>query len=79
MQWCILEKYIGKDVTKEKVTMIKSICQHHRGKSSVYVAVRTSKGKVYAAADKELNVNPDLEFCRKMRQVVGEENFQLAR
>jgi len=59
--------------------MIKNICQHHRGKSSVYVAVRTDKGKVYAAADKELSVNPDLEFCRKMRQLVGEENFQLAK
>jgi len=67
------------DVTKEKVAMIKSICEHHKGKSPVYVAVRTNKGKVYAAADKELSVNPDLDFCRKMRQLVGEENFQLAR
>jgi DNA polymerase-3 subunit alpha len=66
-------------VTKEKIAMIKSICQHHKGKSPVYVAVRTGKGRVYAAADKELSVNPDLEFCRKMRQLVGEENFQLAR
>jgi DNA polymerase-3 subunit alpha len=69
----------ARDVTKEKVAMIKSICLHHRGKSPVYVAVRTEKGKVYAAADKELSVNPDLDFCRKMRQLVGEENFQLAR
>ncbi len=66
-------------VTKEKVAMIKSICQHHRGRSPVYVAVRTDKGKVYATADKELSVNPDLDFCRKMRQLVGEENFQLAK
>jgi len=69
----------AKDVTKEKVAEIKSICQHHRGKSPVYVAVRTDKGRVYAAADKGLSVNPDLDFCRKMRQLVGEENFQLAR
>jgi len=41
--------------------------------------VRTNKGKVYAAADKALSVNPDLEFCRKMRQLLGEENFQLVR
>jgi len=68
----------ARDVTKEKVAMIKSICQRHRGKSPVYVAVRTDKGRVYAAADKELSVNPDLDFCRKMRQLVGEENFQLA-
>jgi len=69
----------AKDVTKEKVAMIKSICRHHKGRSPVYVAVRTDKGRVYAAADKELSVNPDIDFCRKMRQLVGEENFQLAR
>jgi len=69
----------AKDVTKEKVAMIKSICQHHKGKSPVYVAVKTDKGRVYTAADKELSVNPDLDFCRKMKQLVGEENFQLTR
>ena len=67
------------EVTKEKVARIKSICQHHRGRSPVYVAVRTDKGRVFAAADKELSVNPDEDFCRKMRQLLGEENFQLAR
>jgi DNA polymerase-3 subunit alpha len=72
-------KLDAKDVTKEKVVMIKSICRHHKGRSPVYVAVRTDKGRVYAAADRELSVNPDLDFCRKMRQLVGEDNFQLAR
>jgi len=67
------------DVTKEKVAMIKSICQTHRGKSPVYVAVATDKGKVYAAAGQELSVNPDPDFCRKMKQLLGEENFQLAK
>ncbi|MGB2808789.1 MAG: DNA polymerase III subunit alpha [Sedimentisphaerales bacterium] len=69
----------AKDVTKEKVASIKSICRHHRGKSPVYVAIKTDMGRVYAAADRELSVNPDLDFCRKMRQLVGPENFQLAR
>ena len=69
----------AKDVTREKVAMIKSICQHHKGRSPVFVAVRTNKGRVYAAADRELCVNPDLEFCRKMKQLLGEQNFQLAR
>jgi hypothetical protein len=32
---------------------------------------------VRAAADKALSVNPDPEFCRKMKQLLGEENFQL--
>jgi DNA polymerase-3 subunit alpha len=67
------------NVTKEKVAMIKSICQTHHGKSPVYVAVTTSKGRVYAAAGQELSVNPDPDFCRKMKQLLGEENFQLAK
>ncbi|MCJ7730623.1 MAG: hypothetical protein MUO27_12225, partial [Sedimentisphaerales bacterium] len=69
----------AKDITKEKVAEIKSICQHHRGRSAVYVAIRTDKGKVYAAADRQLSVNPDPEFCRKIRHLVGPENLQLTR
>jgi len=69
----------ARDVTEERIAEIKSICRHHKGRSGVYVAVRTDKGCVHTAADKELSVNPDLEFCRKMRQLVGEANFQLAR
>ncbi|GAG08099.1 unnamed protein product, partial [marine sediment metagenome] len=69
----------ARDVTKEKVATIKSICQTHRGQCPLYVAVKTDKGHVYAAADKTLSVNPDLDFCRKIRQLVGPENFQLTR
>jgi len=69
----------AKDVTKEKVATIKSICLHHRGRSPVYVAVRTDKGRVLAKADSDLSVNPDLDFCRKMRQLIGQENFKLTR
>ncbi|MHC4572168.1 MAG: OB-fold nucleic acid binding domain-containing protein, partial [Planctomycetota bacterium] len=69
----------AKEVSKEKVAEIKSICQRHKGQSPLYVAVRTDKGRVYATADKELSVNPDLDFCRKMRQLVGPDNFQLTK
>lgn len=69
----------AEDVTKPKVAEIKSICRYHKGKSRLYVSIRTDKGRVYAAADKTLSVNPDLDFCRKMRKLVGAENFRLAR
>ena len=69
----------SKEITQEHVAQIKTICKYHRGKSTVYVTVQTEKGKVHAAADKALSVNPDTEFCRKMKQLVGEENFQLTR
>ena len=83
----VTEKLAGKvkislnaeDVTKEKVATIKSICQSHKGKSPIYVAIRTDKGRVFTAADKSLSVNPDLDFCREIRQLVGPENFQLTK
>jgi len=69
----------AKEVTREKMTQIKNICQHHRGRSALLVAIKTDKGRVYAAADKSLFVNPDVEFCRKMKLLLGEENFQLGK
>jgi len=72
-------KLAAEDISEQKVAAIKSICQHHKGRSPVYVAVQTDKGRVYATADRSLSVNPDIDFCRKMRQLVGPENFQLTR
>ncbi|MHC4396527.1 MAG: DNA polymerase III subunit alpha [Planctomycetota bacterium] len=72
-------KLNAEEITKEKVATIKSICEFHRGRSPLYVSIRTGKGRVHASADKSLSVNPDVEFCRKMKQLVGTENFQLAR
>jgi len=66
-------------VTKETVQQIRSICQHHRGDRPFQIVVKTGKGKIYATAGKELSVNPDVDFCRKMRQLVGDENFALAK
>ncbi len=65
------------DVSKEKIAEIKTICEHHRGKSAVYIALNTDKGRVSAVADKSLRVNPDVDFCKKMKLLVGAENFQL--
>ncbi len=67
------------DVTKEKALEIKSICLHHRGNSPVYVLVRTDRGSVHTKTDNSLFVNPDVDFCKKMKQLVGEDNFQLTK
>ena len=69
----------AEQVTKEKVEQIKIICRHHRGNSPIYIAVRTGKGLVHTRADAEFCVNPDVDFCRKMKLLVGEENFHLTR
>jgi DNA polymerase III subunit alpha len=67
------------DVNEQKVANIRTICSGHRGKSPVYVTVITDKGThVSAVADKSLTVRPDVEFCKKMKQLVGEENFALS-
>ena len=72
-------KLDAREVTKEKVMQIRSICQFHKGSRPLSVMIITDKGKVHATADRSLCVNPDVEFCRKMRQVVGDENFALAK
>jgi DNA polymerase-3 subunit alpha len=72
-------KLDAKEVTKETVMQIRSICQYHRGDRPFQIVIRTDKGRVYATAGRDLSVNPDIEFCRKMRQLVGDENFALAK
>jgi len=67
------------EVTKAKVATIKSICSRHKGKSSVYVIVRTDKGIVSTMAGNGLKVRPSVDFCREMEEVVGVENFELTR
>jgi len=69
----------AKEVTQERISQIRAICQRHRGKSPVLVAVETERGKVYVTADKHLSVDPDVDFCRQIQQLVGEENFALTK
>ncbi len=66
-------------VTKETVQQIRSICQYHKGDRPFQIVIKTDKGKIYATAGRDLSVNPDVDFCRKMRQLVGDENFALAK
>jgi len=75
----VVIKLDADQVTKEKVAAIKSICQNHKGKSPVYVALRTDKGKIHAAADKNLSVNPNVDFCKRIKQLLGDQNLQLTR
>jgi DNA polymerase-3 subunit alpha len=68
------------EITKEKIAQIKSICSNHRGKSPVYVTVKTNQGlTVKTAVGKALAVNPSTDFCRQMENLVGVQNFQLSR
>jgi DNA polymerase-3 subunit alpha len=66
-------------VTKEAVLQIRSVCQHHRGDRPFQIVIKTDKGRVFATAGRDLTVNPDTEFCRKIRQLVGDDNFALAK
>jgi hypothetical protein len=66
-------------VTAERVQEIRSLCERHKGRSTLYVAIHSDKGKVYANADQNLRVNPSVEFCKKMKQLVGEDNLVLTK
>jgi len=69
----------AEDVTEEKIAMIKTICTRHKGKSPVYVTLRTDKGTIRAVAANSLKVRPDVDFCKKMEQLIGPANFELTR
>ncbi len=72
-------KLDAKDISKEKVARIKTICSTHKGRSPVYVTVTTTKGRVSAVASRNFNVRPNAEFCRQMEQLVGPGNFELTK
>jgi DNA polymerase III alpha subunit len=65
-------------VTKEKIASLKSICAAHRGRSQVYVTIKTMTGvKVKTMVGKSLAVNPTTEFRRQMQELVGTDNFSV--
>ncbi len=68
----------AKELDQAKVGMIKHLCEHHKGKSSVHISIKTDRGRVYARADKALSVKADVEFCKKMRELVGADNFSMS-
>jgi DNA polymerase-3 subunit alpha len=72
-------KLDAQGITADKVQQIRSVCQSHRGNRPLSMIILTNRGRIHATADRALCVNPDVEFCRKMRHIVGDENFQLAR
>ena len=64
--------------TKDKIASLKHICAAHRGRSPVYITIKTMTGvKVKTQAGKSLAVNPTTDFCRQMENLVGSHNFSL--
>ncbi len=71
-------KIDAEGVTQERVTEIRSVCEHYKGRSPILVAIATDNGRVYANANR-LSVNPTTEFFREMRHLVGEGNVVLTK
>ena len=68
------------EITEEKIALIRSLCQKHKGKSPVHVMVTTGSGlQISTVAARALNVNPDAQFCKKIEQIVGIDNFELSK
>ena len=72
-------KLEAREITEDRIMEIRNLCEHHRGKSSLLVAIHTGQGKVYANADQRLNINPSVDFCKQMKKLVGEENVVLTK
>ncbi len=65
-------------ITPEKVGRIKNLCGHFKGKSPLSIEVITDEGKkIMLRTQRDFFVRPDVDFCKRMREVVGAENFKL--
>jgi DNA polymerase-3 subunit alpha len=67
----------SRDVSPQKVAMVKNLCGKYKGSHAVDLAIRTGKGSVLATADTSLSVWPSPEFCQDMVHLVGRKNFRL--
>ena len=66
------------DVTEERISRIKSVCETYRGKSPLQISLRTNDGhKVWLEADRRLSVRPDTDLYTKLENVVGAGNVEL--
>ena len=68
------------EVTEELVTRLRNLCGQHRGKSPLQVSLTTQGGyRIRAIADRSLCVQPDAEFCEKLKSIVGWDRVALGR
>ncbi|KPK77474.1 MAG: hypothetical protein AMJ79_02970 [Phycisphaerae bacterium SM23_30] len=62
----------------EKLKQFKKLCESHRGKCPVYVEVVTDE-RMKVVLQIEAQVQPNLDFCRKLEALVGPGCYQLLR
>jgi len=72
-------RLIAKELDEKKIAQIRQICMQHPGNSPIFLTICTERGKIHAAADKRFSVDPDVEFCNQIRQLVGQGNLLLTR
>jgi hypothetical protein len=61
------------EVSEARVLRISEICSGHRGKSQVCVRCLLDSGhRVEVGAGKRFNVRADMDFYKKLEEVVGE-------
>ncbi len=73
-------RFEAEKITQQMVDDVRSLCQRYKGKSPVHLSILASNNRrIYAIADSEYSVCADIDFRSKMREIVGEENFELVR
>ena len=66
------------DVTEERIARLKHLCQSYRGRSPLRVSVTTPGGfRIFAVAESQLAVRPDVEFREKLKATVSPARVEL--
>lgn len=63
-------------INKELIEQILSVCKRHKGKSPVRIRIRTQVASVMANMQ-GCAVQPDIEYCQTIRELLGADNFEL--
>jgi len=68
----------GQRADAELLQQLKAICNSHRGKCPVYVAVSTNQ-QMQVVLQTDAAVRPDTDFCRKLGALLGRKKYRLMR
>jgi DNA polymerase-3 subunit alpha len=70
-------RFDSREMNAEKIKMVRGLCERNRGRSAIDIVVVTPHGRLAADADSRFNVNPNVAFCKGVKQLIGADNFKL--
>ena len=59
---------------EEKLCSSKSLTKSYKGHCRFILNIETSAGYIHKVVSQDINVSPELDFIKSLREIVGEDN-----